>query len=495
MPEVDGTGDRRYLVFTLGSDEYALDAGLVRELLRPPRLTRVPGAPAALAGLANLRGTALPVLDLRRVVRPGLEPAIEPNRVVVVEVAEAVGLMVDRVVAFSGGSEFFEEDGPSKVRRLTTASGSGQARVLDLPALVAEAFPHRRAGTSASAGVRHEREEIAGAAEAEAERVALVSFTAAGRSYALPLGRVAEVLALPPDVVPVPRAGTAALGVVALRGGVLPLLSLPALLGLAAPPPGAEARIVVARLGGTETGLVVDALGPILRLAPDAIDPVPSALSRGGTTAIDALCRVDAAGTLVSVLSADRLLEGTSVTTSPVRSHDADPSDVGAGDATEQVVIFDVAGESYGVTVSAVREVLRVPETMARLPRSPDLIVGAIDVRGTVLAVVDQRRRFGLPPGEAGPRRRIVVLEAGGSVAGLLVDGVSRMLRLEAAAIRPTPDFSGDAVNAVDRIATLDDGSLLPIVDASALLAGTDRSVRASTKRPRPREAGADPEA
>jgi len=493
MPEVDGTGDRRYLVFTLGSDEYALDAGLVRELLRPPRLTRVPGAPAALAGLANLRGTALPVLDLRRVVRPGLEPAMEPNRVVVVEVAEAVGLMVDRVVAFSGGTESFEEDGSSKVRRLTTASGSGQARVLDLPALVAEAFPHRRAGTSASAGVRHEREEVAVAAEVE--RVALVSFTAAGRSYALPLGRVAEVLALPPDVVPVPRAGTAALGVVAFRGRVLPLLSLPALLGFAAPPPGAEARIVVARLGGTETGLVVDALGPILRLAPDAIDPVPSALSRGGTTAIDALCRVDAAGTLISVLSADRLLEGTSVTTSPVRSNDADPSDVGAGDATEQVVIFDVAGESYGVTVSAVREVLRVPETMARLPRSPDLIVGAIDVRGTVLAVVDQRRRFGLPPGEAGPRRRIVVLEAGGSVAGLLVDGVSRMLRLEAAAIRPTPDFSGDAENAVDRIATLDDGSLLPIVDASALLAGTDRSVRASTKRPRPQEAGADPEA
>ena len=490
MPEVDGTGDRRYLVFTLGSDEYALDAGLGRELLRPPRLTRVPGAPAALAGLTNLRGTALPVLDLRRVVRPGLEPAMEPTRVVVAEAAEAVGLLVDRVVAFSAGAESFDEEGPSKVRRLTTTARSGQVRVLDLPALVAEAFPRRCAGASASAGVRHGRDEVAGAADAE--RVALVSFTAAGRSYALPLERVAEVLALPPDVVPVPRAGTAALGVVALRGRVLPLLNLPALLGLAAPLPGTEARIVVARLGGTETGLVVDALGPILRLAPDAVDPVPSALSRGGATAIDAICRVDAAGTLVSVLSADRLLEGTSVTTSTVRSHNAKTSDVMARDATEQIVVFDVGGESYGVAVGAVREVLRVPETMARLPRSPDLIVGAIDVRGTVVAVVDQRRRFGLPPGQVGPRRRIVVLEAGGSVAGLLVDGVSRMLRLYAAAIRPTPDFSGDAENAVGRVAALDDGSLLPIVDASALLAGTDRSVRASTKRPR--EAGADPE-
>ena len=259
----------------------------------------------------------------------------------------------------------------------------------------------------------------------------MVSFTAAGRTYALPLERVAEVLALPADVTPVPRAGQSAIGVVALRGGVLPLLSLPALLGLPAPAPDADARIVVARIGGTEIGLIVDALGPILRLAPEDVDPVPTALNRSGTTAVDAICRVDAAGTLVSVLSADRLLEGTTVTASPVRSQDAKTPDLQTGGATLQVVVFDVAGESYGVPVGSVREVLRVPETMTRLPKSPDLVVGAIDVRGTVLAVVDQRRRFGLPPGEAGPRRRIVVLESGGGIAGLLVDGVSRMLRLE----------------------------------------------------------------
>ncbi|MCJ2019927.1 chemotaxis protein CheW [Methylobacterium sp. E-065] len=490
MPEADGTGDRRYLIFTLGTDDYALDAGLVRELLRPPRLTRVPGAPAALAGLANLRGTALPVLDLRRIVRPDLEPTTEPTRVVVAEAGEAVGLMVDRVVGFSGGTESFKEDGPSTARYLTTAVGPGSVRVIDLGALVTAAFPRRRTGTPATVDVRPPRDEFSDATEAE--RVALVSFTAGGRSYALPLERVAEVLALPPDVMPVPRAQSAALGVVALRGGVLPLLSLPVLLGLTAPPPRAEARIVVARMGGTEIGLLVDALGPILRLASDAVDPVPAALSRGGTTAIDAICRIDQAGTLISVLSADRLIEGTTLTASPARSSNARTENAGAAAVTEQFVVFDVAGESYGVPVGSVREVLRVPEVMTRLPRSSDLVVGAIDVRGTVLAVVDQRRRFGLPPGEADPRRRIVVLEAGADVAGLLVDGVSRMLRLEVDAIRPTPDYSDDAGNGVDRVATLDDGSLLPIVDASALLAGTERRVRATNKRPGVRGAGTD---
>lgn len=492
MPEFGAKGDGRYLVFTLGADDFALDAGIVRELLRLPRLTRVPGAPAALAGLSNLRGEALPILDLRRIARPDLEPATEPTRVVVAEAGEPVGLMVDRIVAFSTGTETVEGDGPAGSRYLAVSNGSRNVRVLDLPALVAKTFPHR-ATTSASAENRAARDDATG--EPEAERIALVSFTAGGRTYALSLERVAEVLALPPNVTPVPRAGIAAMGVVALRGGVLPLLSLPALLGLIAPEPGMDARIVVARLGGTEVGLVVDALGPILRLVPDDVDPVPSALSRGGTTAVDAICRVDAAGTLVSVLSADHLLEGTTVTASPVRSHDTNTSDVHTSGAMLQVVVFDVAGESYGVPVGSVREVLRVPEAMARLPQSPDLVVGAIDVRGTVLAVVDQRRRFDLPLGEAGPRRRIIVLEAGGSVVGLLVDGVSRMLRLPADAVRPAPDFSADAGNGVDRIATLADGSLLPILNASTLLVGTERGVSAAMKRSRGRGAGASPAA
>ncbi|MCJ2016437.1 chemotaxis protein CheW [Methylobacterium sp. E-065] len=474
MPE---TGDDRYLVFTLGPDDFALDAGSVRELLRPPRLTRIPGAPATLAGLANLRGTALPVIDLRRVMRPDVEPASEATRVVVAEASEPVGLMVDHVLAFVGGTKAAEEDATSNTRTLHTSVGSGRARIIDLPTLVGQAFP-RRTKTPTATLAAGNGEPVA----VDAERIALVSFAAAGRSYALPLERVSEVMALPSDVVPVPRSDKAALGVVALRSSVLPLLGLPALFGHAAPPPSADARIVVARIGETEVGLVVDALGPILRVAPDAVDPVPAALRRGGMTAVDAICRLDGDGALVSILSVDRLLEGTTVTASTPRASDTrDPDDRTTG-ATEQFVVFDVGGESYGVPVAAVREVLRVPTTMTRLPRSPDLVAGAIDVRGTVLAVVDQRRRFGLPPGEADPRRRILLLEDGGTVAGILVDGVSRMLRLPSDAVRPVPCMSGEPGAAVDRVATLEDGTLLPLVDAHALLVGTERSLRAAVK-------------
>lgn len=473
-------GEGRYLVFCLGGDDYALDAGAVRELLRPPPLTRVPGAPAALSGLANLRGAALPVLDLRRIVTPDREPGTEPSRVVVADAGEPVGLLVDRVVAFAGGRVEAGEGDPAGTRRLMLSSDAGSARLIDLPALVAGAFPRR---VRAQGQVSRQASPDVGAGQAE--RISLVSFVAGGRSYALPLEHVAEVMDLPPEVVPVPGAGEGALGVVALRGGVLPLLGLATLLGYGGITPGAEARVVVARAGSTEVGLVVDSLGPIMRLAPEAVEPVPAALQRGGATAVDAICRIDAGGRLISVLAVDLLLKGATVNAISDRSNVTEGRNTPDGDAsTEQFVVFDLAGESYGLPVSAVREVLRVPETMTRLPRSPDLVAGAVDVRGTVLAVIDQRRRFGLPLGEPDARRRIVVLDGGGTAAGLLVDGVSRLLRLPATAVRPTPDLSGEAGAAVDRVATLETGELLPIVDARALLAGTEQAIRAVARRP-----------
>ncbi|WP_336489617.1 chemotaxis protein CheW [Methylobacterium nigriterrae] len=484
MPEAGDAGDERYLVVALGTDDFALDARIVRELLHPPRLTRVPGAPLALAGLANLRGAAMPVLDLRRLMHPEREPLSNATRVVVVEVGEPVGLLVDRVVGFAEGRPAVNGDDATGFRRLSLAVGTETVRLVDLAAVVAKAFPSR--ASQADGGTGRSRAEVEATIRVEAERVALVSFTAGGRSYALPLERVSEVLALPPDIVPVPRADAAALGVIPLRGGVLPLLSLAALLGLDVGASDGDGRVVVARLGGAETGLFVDALGPILRLPAEAVDPVPAALRRGGATAVDAICRAEADGTLVSVLSADRLLEGTTVNATHERTAEVARSDTGA--ATEQFVVFDLAGESYGLSVASVREVLRVPEAMARLPRSPDFVAGVIGVRGTVLAVIDQRRRFALPPGEADARRRIVVLDLGGATAGLLVDGVSRLVRLPITAIRPAPGFSEEAGAAVASVASLDDGGLLPIVDAHGLLVGTEKALRSLAKRTGNRE-------
>lgn len=100
-------------------------------------------------------------------------------------------------------------------------------------------------------------------------------------------------------------------------------------------------------------------------------------------------------------------------------------------------VTFEAAGETYGLPVLAVEEVLRVT-TITRLPYAPVPVRGITQLRGRVLPVVDLRVRLGQPPGEVGPRSRIVVVSSRGRSLGLLVDGAREVVKLLPSA-RETP--------------------------------------------------------
>jgi purine-binding chemotaxis protein CheW len=90
------------VAFSLGGERYALDAVLVRELVRAPRLARLPGAPAFLVGLANLRGEVLDVLDLRPFLGAAGAPVRDQAAVLVLGTGRAeLGLQVDEVEGLS----------------------------------------------------------------------------------------------------------------------------------------------------------------------------------------------------------------------------------------------------------------------------------------------------------------------------------------------------------------------------------------------------------
>ena len=88
-------------------------------------------------------------------------------------------------------------------------------------------------------------------------------------------------------------------------------------------------------------------------------------------------------------------------------------------DDEEQFVIFRLADEEYGVPIDSVREIVRVPEQITKLPKAPHFVEGVINLRGSVLPVVDQRRRFSLANIERNDRQRIMVFTIRGARTGL----------------------------------------------------------------------------
>ncbi len=107
-------------------------------------------------------------------------------------------------------------------------------------------------------------------------------------------------------------------------------------------------------------------------------------------------------------------------------------------EAEEQIVVFELSGESYGVHIGSVQEIIRPPAITA-VPRAPEYVQGVINLRGRVIPVVNLHIRFGLrgEAGEATRASRIVVLEIEGHTIGAAVDAVSEVLRIPRSIIEP----------------------------------------------------------
>jgi purine-binding chemotaxis protein CheW len=450
---VTATAEGQLLTLAVAGRRLGVPARSVREVARMPRLTPVPHAAPAMLGLANLRGTVLPVLSLGALT--GGESGGE-RRLVVLDAAEPVALAVD------GVAELID----------SAAAETAAVEPVDALALVArEMAPAPRRIRATAAGTDE--------AEARAETLSLLTFAIGPQTFAFALDAVEEVLRLPRDIAAVPHADSAVVGSIAVRDTLLPLLSLPALLALPGQPLSARSRAVVVRIGEQRVGLVVDAMRSVARVDARAIDPVPLVLTRGDAEArIQAVCRL-AAGELVSVLAPEHLLRadltaqlGRSVPRAAEVRVDAERS--------EPFLVFTLAGQAFGLALAAIEHVAMVPPKLVRLPRALAFVRGVMPFGGETIPVIDQARRFGAA-GPASARQRVVVVKLGARRAGVLVDTAAEIARVPVSALQPVPAevdpvFSQVTVGAHERPVL--------VVDPAQLLDRTERDLLAAMDAP-----------
>jgi purine-binding chemotaxis protein CheW len=145
--------------------------------------------------------------------------------------------------------------------------------------------------------------------------------------------------------------------------------------------------------------------------------------------------------------------------------------------ATVQLVSFQLAREEYGVEITKVREIILMGE-ITRVPQAPSYVKGVINLRSTVIPVIDLRIRFGLPEEEPSSETRIMVVNVGHRVLGIVVDAVSEVFRVARNQIAPPPptvsnlgnDYLIGLVKLQNRLLTLlDIDHLLDSHDVAAL--------------------------
>lgn len=104
----------------------------------------------------------------------------------------------------------------------------------------------------------------------------------------------------------------------------------------------------------------------------------------------------------------------------------------------QQVVVFDLADERFGIGIHSVREIIRF-QAITRTPDAPAAVAGVINLRGSVIPVVDLRHRLNVSKRPIQEDTRILVTETSSGLVGVIVDAVAEVLRLPASAIEPPP--------------------------------------------------------
>jgi purine-binding chemotaxis protein CheW len=122
-----------------------------------------------------------------------------------------------------------------------------------------------------------------------------------------------------------------------------------------------------------------------------------------------------------------------------------------------QIVVFELANESYGVDIHQVREIIRMT-AITKVPKAPGFVKGVINLRGSIIPVIDLRKRFDLEDVEDSNERRIVVIEIEGTITGMIVDAVSEVLRVDEELIEPpSPYIFNIETQFISGIAKIDD--------------------------------------
>lgn len=485
---------RQFVTFITGNEVFAVDMAPVQEIIRLPEVVRVPLAPVSLDGLANLRGKVLPIISLRRVFGFAEQDHDDATRAVVVNVGQPLGFVVDQVASVVGVEPGQIED-VGAIRStvdtdllsglLKNVGGHAMIMVLDFAKLIARQFAEIAAIAKTSALtsglVASEESED----EGESDELQLVSFEVAGQEYAIVIEDVQEIVQAPETIIHVPHSQSHVLGVMTLRNRLLPLVDLRRMFELPDRPLDEKSRIIVLALGGDSVGVVVDGVSEVLRVARAEVEAMPTIFAREEALAdITEICRLNGGKRLVSIITARNLFGHSSVKEALSTVSDI-AQEAGHGmaemeedlDDDEQVVVFLLDKEEFGVPIASVQEIVRVPEELIHVPKAPEAVEGVINLRGSVLPVIDLRLRLGLPREERCDRQRIVVFLIAGVRTGFIVDQVAEVLKLPKTAIEPAPVLSSAQGRLLSRMANLEKQKrMVQLIEPAHLVEGQELS-------------------
>ncbi len=488
----------RFLTFSIGEECFAFNMDILQEIIWVPRTIKVPLTPPSFLGLTNLRGSILPIIDLRILFNAPTAEIGDETRAIIIQAGSAIGVVVDRVDrVFEVRAEQIERtnctsqrcsEGVEYLEGVIKGEDGDLIQIIDIQRLIQLEFLDISLG--AEKGSR-EREEVVTSSRQDddmggdsQEERQIITFFLRGQEFGFEIDRLKEIIRYPEEIHVVPEADTSLLGVINYRNQVLPLLDMGRMIGLDTDYDPEQSRVLVMQITGEElsglVGFVVEQVHEIVKVKEREWSPLPELISHSDECSeLKAICKLEGGRRIVSVFSLQKMAEHPAIENALAVTEEIKEEQESMGpsekedlmDEELQLVTFKLADEEYGIVIDYIQEIILVPEQINVVPRTPDYIEGMINLRGAVLPVIDMRKRLGQEASSRKDSQRIIVLNIEGVKTGFIVDCVTEVLSIPLSKVEKAPRLSEEQANLMDQVINLEEKSrIILIINAKKLL-------------------------
>ena len=273
----------------------------------------------------------------------------------------------------------------------------------------------------------------------------LVTFTLDGVEFGLDIDRVQEITPRT-NITNVPGSPSFVLGVVNLRGMIIPVLDSRQRFHLPAKEATDKTRIIVIGLAGQPTGLMVDSVSEVVKLDDFTLRDTPPLVA--GVRSDYLAGMVTAGNRLITLINLEKILDSSEFGERELLV-EASTNNTFISGATETIVdlaeeelpyvTFTLGKEHFGINLKMVEEIIELP-TVTKVPDAPPYVLGVICLRDQVLPLLDFIQLLQVEPTEAPVQGDMVILLAFGSAKlGIVVDGIQEIIRIREEDILPPP--------------------------------------------------------
>ncbi len=491
----------RFLTFYINEECFAFNMDILQEIIWVPQTIKVPLTPPSFLGLTNLRGSILPLIDLRILFEASTAEINDETRAIIIQMGTPIGVVVDRVdrvfevredqIERANGLKESSANRVEYLEGVIKEDGGDLIQIIDIEKLIKDEFLEVLPQGNASEGSKEEmlsgggdvfhRDEDEESLEEERQ---IITFFLQNQEFGFEIERLKEIIRYPEEIHAVPESDPSLMGVINYRNQVLPLLNMGSLIGLPADYNPEQSRVLVMQVitetGGGLVGFVVESVHEIVKVKEEEWSSLPELISHSrDCTDLKAICKLEKGKRIVSVFSLEKMsslpgIENALSVTEEIKEEQEVMTNIANEDGLDeelQLVTFTLADQEYGIFIDYIQEIILVPEQINIVPKTPDYIEGMINLRGAVLPVIDMRKRLGQEPSSKQESQRIIVLNIDGIKTGFIVDCVTEVLSIPASRIEVTPKLSEDQAQLMDRVINLEEkGRIILIINAEKLL-------------------------